>query len=302
MSESEMEMEMNIVLLEKIRQSWVPQPDKPEETPESTLRALHLLATGVHVSAVKAKFVPLAELNQNEAEKLVVLVKQRCSGIPLAHLTGRQHFMGIEMLVGAQALIPRAETELLGYEALSITRSLLSTGKPVTLIDVCTGSGNVVLGIAACASGCRAFGSDVSKEAIELARENAAFIGVAEKVEFRVGDLFEPFYSGEFWRQVDIITCNPPYISSRKVSNLSDRHLDHEPHLAFDGGPYGLNILRRLIGEAPKFLKPQSYLCLEIGIGQGEIVERLLRNSNQYAVIRALVDSNSNIRAFVART
>jgi release factor glutamine methyltransferase len=291
---------MNIQLIEQIRNSWVSQPDKPEETPESTLRALYFLAAGIRVSAVKAASMPLPQINQDEFKELVSLVEKRCSGIPLAHLTQRQNFMGMEMLAGPQALIPREETELLAYESLSITRSIVSAGRPVTLIDICTGSGNIVLGVASHEPQCRALGSDLSAEAIDLARQNAVFTGLDKQVEFRIGDLFEPFYTDEFLGKVDIITCNPPYISTKKVPVLSPEISGHEPHMAFDGGPYGLNILRRLINEAPQFLRTGSYLCLEVGLGQGEIVKRMLENSNQYNNIRSLVDSNSAVRAFVA--
>jgi release factor glutamine methyltransferase len=133
---------MKIELLERLNKQLTQQPDKPEETPESTLRALYYLAKGERVSAVKATSLPLPELNQDEYDNLVSLVEQRCAGIPLAYLTGRQTFMGIEMLSEPQALIPRKETELLAYESLSIVRSLLKAGEPATMIDVCTGSGN----------------------------------------------------------------------------------------------------------------------------------------------------------------
>jgi release factor glutamine methyltransferase len=295
-------VEMNLTLLQTIRQSCVTQPDKPEETPESTLRALYFLAAGIRVSVTRANALRLPELKQEEYKRLASLVEQRCSGIPLAHLTNRQSFMGIEMLAGPQALIPRAETQLLAYETLSIAKSMADSSKPVTLIDICTGSGNIVLGVLAHEPRCQAFGSDLSPEAIELARDNAIHLGVDQKVEFKVGDLFEPFYADGFLGKADIITCNPPYISSKKVSCLPSEISCHEPHLAFDGGPYGLNILRRIINEAPKFLKPKSYLCLEVGCGQGEIVSRMLKNSNQYHQIDALVDEKSVVRAFKACT
>jgi release factor glutamine methyltransferase len=294
--------EMNSTFLETIRQCCVTQPDKPEETPESTLRALHFLAAGVNVSVTKANTLPLPELNPDESERLTSLVEQRCSGVPLAHLTRRQSFMGIEMLAGPQALIPRAETHLLAYETLSIARSMADAGRSITLIDICTGSGNIVLGVLAHEPRCRAFGSDLSPEAIDLARNNAVHLGVDKIVEFRIGDLFEPFYADGFLGAADIITCNPPYISSKKVHCLPSEISCHEPHLAFDGGPFGLDIFRRIINEAPKFLKPQSYLCLEIGCGQGEIVSRMLTNSNQYRQIDALVDENSVVRAYKAYT
>jgi release factor glutamine methyltransferase len=160
----------------------------------------------------------------------------------------------------------------------------------------------IVLGIVAHEPGCRAFGSDLSPEAVKLARDNAVFMGLDNKVEFRVGDLFEPYFSDEFFGKVDLISCNPPYISSRKAPELNPEISDYEPHMAFDGGPHGINIMRRLINESPQFLQSRSFLCFEVGLGQGGIVERMLRNSNQYDEIRPLADDNSNVGAFIART
>jgi release factor glutamine methyltransferase len=293
---------MSYLFLEQIRKSWVTHPDKPEETPESTLRALYFAAIGEPVSVQKAKTLPLPDLNQEALKRLATLVEQRCSRIPLAYLTGRQSFMGIEMLAGPQALIPRSETQLLGYETLSIVRLLSSARKPVTLIDVCTGSGNIVLGVLAHEARCRAFGSDLSQTAISLACDNAEYIGVNNRVEFKTGDLFEPFDSDNFSEKADIISCNPPYISSLKVPTLYPEISRYEPRIAFDGGSFGLDILKRVINEAPKYMKPQSYLCLEVGIGQGNFVTRMLKNSNLYRKIRPVVDDTSNVRVIVACT
>jgi release factor glutamine methyltransferase len=293
---------MNPRFLEQIRKSWVTHPDKMEETPEDTLRSLYFAAIGAPVSVTKAKTLPLPNLNQEELKKLASLVGQRCSGIPLAHLTRRQNFMGIEMLVGPQALIPRTETQLLAYKTLSLIRLLSDAGRSTTMIDVCTGSGNIVLGILAHEGRCRAFGSDLSPAAISLARNNAKYVGVEDRVEFSTGDLFEPFSSNKFNGKADIISCNPPYISSRKVSALHPDISRHEPHMAFDGGPYGLNILRRLVNEAPDYLNPNSYLCLEVGLGQEQFVTRILRNSNRYCRIQVFFGDSSTVRVLVART
>jgi release factor glutamine methyltransferase len=292
---------VNSIFLERLRESWVSHPDKPDETPESTLRALYFTAAGSPLSVRKAMTEPLPDIDEEGLNRLTNLIEQRRAGIPLAHLTMRQQFMGTEMLAGPEALIPRVETELLGYETLSIAKSLSDAGRSVTLIDVCTGSGNVILGVIAQCS-CKAFGSDLSPEAVKLASKNAAFMGVETRVEFKVGDLFEPFYSDDFLKKVDIISCNPPYISSGKVPTLYPEISLFEPHMAFDGGSFGLNILTRLIKEAPKFLKQESYLCLEVGIGQGAFVTRMLYNSNQYRHIYGVVDEASEVRVLVACT
>jgi release factor glutamine methyltransferase len=293
---------MDNSLLGLLSDSWTANPDKPDETPESTLRALYFSAAGTPLSTRKALTTALPELDEEGLRRLKALVDQRRSGIPLAHLTKRQQFMGIEMLAGPEALIPRIETELLGYETLSAVKSLCNSRGLITLIDLCTGSGNIVLGVVSQESRCTAYASDLSAEAVSLARENAAFLGLENKVEFRTGDLFEPFSSEEFQGKIDIISCNPPYVSSRKVSALNAEISHYEPHLAFDGGSYGFTVLTRLIREAPRFLKPDSPLCFEVGLGQGQFMVRMLKNSNQYRDIREVTDNTGEVRALVATT
>jgi release factor glutamine methyltransferase len=287
-------------LLERLRNSWVAQPDKQEETPESTLHALYFAAVETPLSVRKAMTMPLPDLDHEASKKLATLVELRCSGIPLAHLTNRQQFMGIELLVGPEALIPRMETELLGYETLSIVRSLQKAGRSATIMDICTGAGNVVLGVMAHEPQCKAYGSDLSSEALELAKKNADNLGLKEKVDFRQGNLFEPFNSEDFWGKVDVVCCNPPYISSNKVATLDPEISQYEPQMAFDGGPYGVSLLMRIIREAPRFLKPESFLCIEVGVGQGEFVTRLLTNLNLYRNIRQVVNDDREVRVLVA--
>ena len=288
--------------LEQLKKSWTDNPDKPEETPESTLRALRFAAAGNPLSARKAAITPVPELDPQAEKILSSLVERRCAGVPLAHLTGRQQFMGIEMLAGPEALIPRVETELLGYEILKIAGSAYKDQRAVTLLDVCTGSGNIALGVASQLPLCRAFGSDISSEAIQLAKKNAEFVGLEKRVDFRVGDLFEPFNTGETLSKADIVSCNPPYISSQKVSQMAKEISEFEPHIAFDGGTYGFTILSRVIREAPRYLKANSYFCLEVGLGQGDFVTRMFKKSDLYCDVYPVVDGASEVRVLIART
>jgi release factor glutamine methyltransferase len=293
---------VDTALLERLCARLKEQPDKPEETPEFTLKALYFAAAGTPLSVRKAMTTPLPELDPDAKKKLASLVERRLAGVPLAHLTKRQQFMGIEMLAGPEALIPRAETEMLGFETLAAVRSLSAERGPLTIIDVCTGSGNVILGAMAHEPMHRGYGSDISIEAIELARKNAEHLGLGEKVEFRQGDLFEPFQSEELLGKIDIVACNPTYISSKKVPTLHREISRHEPTMAFDGGPFGVTIIARLIREATQFLKSGSFLCLEIGLGQGPFVESLFHKSKGYRNVRPFSDSAGQVRGFIAET
>jgi release factor glutamine methyltransferase len=288
-------------LLDRLTASWSAQPDKPEETPESTLKALSFLAAGIPVSVQKASREKVPELNEQARSLLQNLIEKRLTGLPLAHITGRQQFLGIELLAGPGALIPRIETEILGKAALNIVRSIADESGKAVVMDVCTGSGNIALGIASNESRSKVFGSDLSEEAVELARKNLIHLNLKNRVEFRQSDLFDAFESEEFYGRMDLVTCNPPYIPSTKVGSMDPEISQREPRLAFDGGSLGISILTRLIKESPKFLKPKSYLCFEVGLGQGKAMEQRLKNDKHYDNIQSYVDGANQVRALSAQ-
>ena len=289
------------ILLDRLTASWVAQPDKPEETPESTLNALCFFAAGLPVSVRKASREDIPELDQDSSVKLQSLVEKRLAGTPLAHITGRQEFLGMELLAGPEALIPRIETEILGAAALTIAKSIADAQGAVAVLDVCTGSGNVALAIASNDDRSRVFGADISEEAVILARKNAQHLKLDRRIEFRQSDLFAAFESDEFYRKIDLVTCNPPYIPSTKVGSMDPEISQREPRLAFDGGSLGITVLTRLIRESPKYLKPNSYLCFEVGLGQGKAMEQRLKKEGVYSNIQSYVDAAKNVRALSAQ-
>lgn len=273
-------------------------PDKPEETLEATLAALWLAAAGQPCSAAAAAVRPLPALDPAAQARLAGLVTRRLGGVPLAHLTGRQRFMDLDLLAGPEALIPRAETELLARTALA---HLADAGTNPCVVDVCTGSGNVALAIASHAPHARVAAADISDEAVALARRNAGALGLAARVDFRVGDLLAPFEEPGYLGRVDVLTCNPPYISSAKVDGLPRETGAHEPRLAFDGGPLGIRILRRLVMEAPRWLAPGGLLALEVGAGQARGVHRLMEQQGVYGDFIQGRDAAGEVRVLGAR-
>jgi release factor glutamine methyltransferase len=275
-------------------------PDKPEETPDSTLRALWHAAANAPVSVQGVGTLPLPELDTAGMDRLQMLIEQRVTGIPLAHLTGRQHFMGLELLAGKEALIPRRETELLGRGALEVLQGLAAERDRVTVVDVCTGSGNLALALAYHVVKAQVFAADLSGEAVALARRNACHLGLEGRVEFRDGDLLAPFNEPIFIGQVDLLVCNPPYISSKKVDIMPGEIIGHEPRLAFDGGPLGIRIVERLMREAPRFLCKGGFLAFEVGLGQGPALVKRLAGNKSYTNYRVLEDEHGDIRAIVA--
>ncbi len=275
--------------------------DKPEETSASAMCALWHLASGKRLSVQAASERPLLPLTTAQAQLLPELVGERLRGTPLAHLTQRQRFMGLELLAGPQALIPRRETELLGQAAAQLLAEAALGGHAVMALDVCTGSGNLALGIAAQVPGARVLAADLSHDAVELARQNVLALDLQERVEVREGDLLAPFDAAEFLGQIDVLTCNPPYISSPKIDTMPSEIAAHEPRLAFDGGPFGIRILQRLIREAPRFVRPGGWLAFEVGLGQGPAVAKRLTSAAGYGEMRPLTDSEGQIRALLAR-
>lgn len=275
-------------------------PDKPEETPEATVAALWHAAAGHPLSAEAALATALPALPAEGAARLTEFVRRRLSGTPLSHLTGRSRFMGLEMLAGPEALIPRRETELVGRAALERLRVLCDERGRALVVDVCTGCGNVALALAHHEPRARVFGADLAPEAVELARRNAGLLGLGERVEFRAGDLLEPFDAG-FDAAVDLVTCNPPYISSAKVDAMPAEISGHEPRLAFDGGPLGIRVLDRLVRDARRLLRPGGWLAFEVGLGQGRGLRRRLEQRGGYADVIEVNDAAGEVRALLAR-
>lgn len=279
----------------------VPLRDQPAESVGATLAALWHAAAGRALSARAAVAEPLVPLDEAGEARLAELVARRLEGTPLAHLTGRQHFMGLEMLASPEALIPREETELLGRAALAALRQAADERGEATAIDVCTGSGNIAAALAHHEPRARIWASDLSPVAVALAGRNARALGLSDRIAVVAGDLLEPFDIAEFAGRVDVLVCNPPYISSAKVETLPEEIRGHEPRLAFDGGPFGIRILARLVDGAPRALRPGGVLAFEVGLGQGPGVRKRIEKSGVWAEVTEIRDASGETRALVAR-
>ncbi len=208
-------------------------------------------------------------LTEPELDRLRPLVKRRAAREPLQHLVGTVEFCGIQLAVDRRALVPRPETEILVERALA----LLPQEEAVAL-DLGTGGGAIALALLAARPAWRAIATDLSVEALLLARENAARLGLESRVTFREGDLFAPLIAGEVF---DLVAANPPYIPTAKIASLEPEVRDHDPRPALDGGADGLDIIRRLVAEAPKALAPGGRLLLEVGHDQADAVAALLQ-------------------------
>lgn len=211
-------------------------------------------------------------LSKDELGTYRGLIQRRLGGEPTQYLTGVREFYGRRFKVDARVLIPRGETELLVEAALQA----LPKDTPARVIDLCTGSGCVAVSLAAERPQASVWATDLSVDALAVARDNAEANGVGGRVTFFEGDLFAPVPQGATF---DVIVSNPPYVKASEIAGLQ-KEVQKEPRLALDGGDDGLSIIRRLIAGAKGRLKAGGLLALEIGDDQGPALLELLQQAD----------------------
>lgn len=204
------------------------------------------------------------ERNEMEEQFYRMCIEKRATRIPLQHITGEQEFMGLTFRVNQHTLIPRQDTETLVEEGM---RHMYDG---MRILDMCTGSGCILLSLLKYSNECEGMGVDISEEALKVAGENAQRLGL--KAEFVQGDLFEPVPEKKF----DMIVSNPPYIETAVIETLMPEVRDHEPMQALDGMEDGLFFYRKIVEKAPGFLTKGGWLLFEIGHNQGEAVSKLM--------------------------
>lgn len=191
------------------------------------------------------------------------LIKKRAERVPLQYITGEQEFMGLTFHVNSNVLIPRQDTETLVEEAIKLVEPGMS------ILDMCTGSGCIIISILKKCSGIQGTGSDISKQALNVAKKNAKLNNVA--VNFERSDMFENISD-----KYDMIVSNPPYIRSDVVPTLMPEVCEFEPLDALDGHEDGLYFYRKIIKECKSFLKEDGKILFEIGNDQGQAVSDML--------------------------
>lgn len=207
-------------------------------------------------------------------ERFRELVRQAAAGRPIAYLTGTKEFFSLPLEVTPDVLIPRPETEILVERTISLVRPAPDALR--SILDIGTGSGCIAVSLARHLPAVRVAASDISAAALEVARRNAGRHGVAERIDFRCGDLFEPWRPRDGAPPVfDVIVCNPPYIGSAD-SRVERCVREHEPAVALFAGADGLDVIRRLLGEAPRWLRPGGHLLMEMAYDQAAAVRELL--------------------------
>ncbi len=206
------------------------------------------------------------EVSEAEEEQYRKALEQRAVHVPLQHLLGYQDFMGLRFQVNEHVLIPRQDTEILVEEAMRY----LHDG--MRILDLCTGSGCILLSLLHYSNDCEGVGVDISQEALQVAAQNAELLGI--KADFLKSDLYEKV-TGKF----DLLVSNPPYIERKVIPTLMEEVREYDPYIALDGGEDGLDFYRRIIGGAQDYLKRGGQILMEIGSGQAQAVSELLREA-----------------------
>lgn len=221
------------------------------------------------------------------------LLRRRAEGAPVAYLVGRKEFYSLPLEVSPDVLIPRPESEFTVVEFLEMARSM---NQP-RAVDVGTGSGCLAIACAHQHPSVRFVAIDCSADALELARKNAGRHGVADRIDFRLGDLLEPVAEEP---PFDVIVSNPPYIPTDVIPTLEPGVRDHEPHTALDGGPDGLSVVSRLIEQSLPLLSPGGHLILEIGTAQENPVRELIKAHLELRVAPTIYDLHKHPRVIRA--
>lgn len=225
------------------------------------------------------------------------LINKRIKGEPIQYILGSREFWSLDLRVTPEVFIPRLETELLVEEALKIFRD--ERNFTLRFMEVGTGSGAIAIALAKELRGCFILAEDISWKAILVAKENARIQGVSDTIRFLVGDLFPPLKEGK--SLFDLILSNPPYIPSSKIRTLAREIAEFEPKIALDGGPDGLELLRRIVTGSVSFLKDGGWLMVETGEGQGEAVAEMVRSTESFASPSIIKDHSGGDRVIRAR-
>lgn len=283
-----------MTVLEAIQRSTQFLSDKGVEN--ARLQAELLLAHLLRVPRMRLYLNFERALSSAEIDSLRAWIQRRGQREPLQYIIGSTSFCGLELAVNPDALIPRPETELLAEQGW-----IFLNGEPSasfrSALDFGTGAGCLAIALAAKCPAARIQALDISPKALELARQNATHLGVAERILFIQGDGLEALPDDS---RFDLIITNPPYIPTAEIQKLEPEVRDHEPRQALDGGPDGLDFFRRLAAQAGLFLKPGGKLMAEFGDGQAQPLAELFEQQN-WIVESALTDYTQRPRIIILR-
>lgn len=250
--------------------------------PDAALDAWYLLQMVCKIESSYYYVHGEEDITQDAQKEYEIAVQKRAEHIPLQYIIGEQEFMGLRFKVNSNVLIPRQDTETLVEQVLKIVKPGMK------VLDLCTGSGCVLISVLKNAPELTGMGSDISKTALLVAKENAKLHEV--DAEWVRSDLFD-----NITETFDVIMANPPYIPTGEILSLMPEVRDFEPENALDGGADGLDFYRKIAGQVKDYLNPGGYVYMEIGYDQGEAVSELMRNAG-FTEVEVIKDLARNDR------
>lgn len=257
-----------------------------------TLRLYDLLSGGA------LRNTNVASLPQKTVD-LPAMIQKRKLGIPWEYILGKAYFMGHLFDCSPDTFIPTEETRVLVHAALDTIHKKELINSDLVLIELCTGCGNIAVCLAMHSAQIKILAADISPAAVAIAKRNVNNFNLQNRITLFSGDLFSPFQAMAYAGKVDFVVCNPPYIPTASLSKLSPEIIDHEPRVALDGGPFGIDLYRRLIADSQFMLKPEGMLFFEIGERQEKMASRLLEKNGGYEDVQYFTD-DGKIRAIRA--
>jgi len=240
-------------------------------------------------------------LTEKELSCYRSLIKRRLVHEPLQYITGTQEFWSLDFAVDHHVLIPRPETEIVVEQAIILTKTFKPTEHQcLKILDLGTGCGAIAIVLAKEIPGALVWATDISEEALGLARRNALKHGVSDRLDFRQGDIWEPLPEQDL--RFDIIVSNPPYVASEEYNDLPPEVRDYEPRQALDGQENGMYYLEKIIKGAHDFLNPGGWIVLEMASGQTQMALDIMAQTGRYNQDARIKDYSRCYRVVTARS
>ena len=274
---------------------WSGQYLEDKGVERGRLDAEHLLAHAMSTTRLDLYLQYDRLLSGPELDQYRPLLTRRARREPLQYIVGRAGFRNLELEVDQAVLIPRPETEILVDEVLQwVSDNKL---KNPGALDIGTGSGAIALSLVHEGPFSRVVATDTSSVALEVATRNSLMSGLSDRVDFRLGEFYEPLTVGEVF---EVIVSNPPYVADGEAQDLDPEIREWEPGVALYAGPDGLAALRRIATGAGLYLKPGGLLALEVGLGQATYIMELLENTGEFRTVRVCRDLSGRERVVLA--
>jgi release factor glutamine methyltransferase len=240
-------------------------------------------------------------LDKHKLNQAARILERRISAEPIQYILGKTEFMGLEFRVNKDVFIPRPETEILVEAVIDlVTKS--SGHQVISILDIGTGSGNIAISLAKFINNCKIVAVDISKQAMAVAKKNAAFNGVEDKISFINQDFFSLRHTAGDMKAhaFDFIVSNPPYIPSPEIKSLQPE-IAYEPSIALDGGIDGLDFYPKIIKQAPFYLKQGALLIMEMGLGQRASIKNFVKKSARLKLVEIIKDYSNIERIIITR-